>query len=329
MTIMILRCLPALLALTFLYTPVGAVASYPELTSVDGRKTIRALPLALEGEKIRFAQAGGKTFVAGLGKFSAKDQKNLRDWMDAMARCSHPALIQRVRQAEVLRVLFVGNSYSFQIPKVFENLARAEGRKIEVGQVTKGGWTLAKHAAAQATLDRIAQGRWDVVVLQEQSQIPAFADGQRSRQMDAAAKKLADAAREAKAIPVFFLTWGRRDGDLQNAKAFPNDSYAAMQKRLVAGYQKAASQAGGAHVVPVGEVWSVLRRAKQDDGLYAKDGSHPAKRGNYLGACVFYTAFYNETVGKRADEVEGSDEIRRTAAMAGLVTLPYPLRSNR
>ncbi len=323
---MIIRCL---LALTLLYTLVGAREAYPEFTAVDGRKTMRAMPVAVEGEKIRFKKEDGKTFVAQPGKFSGKDQKNLREWMAAMTRNPHAALVDRVQQAKTLNVLFVGNSYSFKIPKEFEKLARSEGRSIEVGQVTKGGWTLAKHAAARTTLDQIANGKWDVVVLQEQSQIPAFADGQRSKEMDAAAKKLADAAREAKAIPVFFQTWGRRDGDQKNAAAFPNDTYAAMQKRLIAGYKNAASQAGGAYVVPVGEVWSVLRQMKQDDGLYAKDGSHPAQRGNYLGACVFYNALYNEKIEKRADEIKGSDEIRDAASMAAMGTLPYPLRTNR
>lgn len=89
------------------------------------------------------------------------------------------------------------------------------------------------------------------------------------------------------------------------------------------------SRAVGAHVVPVGDVWLLLRQMKQDDGLCAKDGSHPAKRGNCLGARVFYSALCNETVGKRPGEIKGSDEIRDAATMAGLVTLPYPLRLNR
>jgi len=82
---------------------------------------------------------------------------------------AHQALVTRVKQAETLRVLFVGNSYSFKIPKQFGQLARAEGRKLEVAQVTKGGWTLAKHAASEDTLQQIAHGKWDIVVLQEQS----------------------------------------------------------------------------------------------------------------------------------------------------------------
>ena len=315
-----------LLVLCILCSPLLAKEAFPKLTSADGQKVMRAMPVAVEGEKIRFLKEGGESFLSSPEKFSAKDRKNLQEWVAAMANNPHAALVERVKKAKTLRVLFIGNSYSFQIPKVFEKLAKAEGKKVEVEQVTKGGWKLTKHASAKQTLDKISDGKWDVVVLQEQSQLPSFKEDQRSRQMDAGAKKLADAIRAADAIPVFFLTWGRKEGDKQNAAAFPNDTYSAMQKRLISGYKNAAVQAGGAYVVPVGEVWSMLRQMKKDEGLYSKDGSHPAMRGHYLGACVFYSALYNESVGKEAPDVKNSDDIRSAASAARLVSLPFPLR---
>jgi len=315
-----------LLVLCILCSPLLAKETFPQLTSADGQKIMRAKPVAVEGEKILFLKEGGKTFTSSPAKFSEKDRRNLQEWTTAMGNNPHAALVNRVKKAKTLRVLFVGNSYSFKIPKEFAKLAKSEGKGISVEQVTKGGWTLAKHAAAKETLDKISKGRWDVVVFQEQSMVPAFPEGQRSKQMDGPAKKLADAAREAKAIPVFFLTWGRKDGDKKNATAFPNDTYTAMQKRLIAGYKNAAAQAGGAYVVPVGEVWSMLRQMKKDEGLYSKDGSHPAKRGNYLGACVFYNALYNEEVKKVDGNVEGADDISSAATAARLVSLPFPLR---
>jgi len=230
---------------------------------------------------------------------------------------AHQALVTRVKQAETLRVLFVGNSYSFKIPKQFEQLARAEGQKLEVAQVTKGGWTLAKHAASKDTLNQIAHGKWDIVVLQEQSQIPSLPENQRVKMMDSAAKSLASAVRKAKAIPVFFLTWGRKDGDKKNAQHFPDDTYAAMQNRLRRGYHKAAKQADGAYIVPVGEVWLAVRAAGKDGMLYAKDGSHPGVGGNYLGACVFYCAFYDHAVTSATEgKVADAEELAQAACAA-------------
>ena len=228
------------------------------------------------------------------------------------------ALVSRVKQAKTLRVLFVGNSYSFNVPKQFEKIARAEGKKVVVAQVTRGGWTLAKQAASQKTLDRITKdpgGKWDVVVLQEQSQTPAFVEVQRKQVMDPAAKSLAAVIRKTGAIPVFFLTWGRKDGDKQNAKTYPNDTYEAMQKRLIRGYQNAAEAAGGVFVVPVGEVWSVVRKRHGETQLYAKDGSHPAEAGNYLAACVFYSVFYDALVSRPSSTIEGAAVLAKSAEL--------------
>lgn len=319
---MILRLL---LAYLLVLVPLHAWESYPELTSADGSQTMFAKPVAVVDGGILFERQGGEEFTASVDNFSESDRKNLGEWRVALEKDSHLALQRRVKQAETLRVLFVGNSYSFQIPKVFEKLAKTEGKRIEVSQMTKGGWTLEKHAASQETLGKISKGKWDVVVLQEQSMIPAFPEEQRNPQMNPPAKKLADAVRTAGAVPVFFLTWGRRDGDKQNAAVFPNDTYAAMQKRLFAGYRSAARQAGDAYVVPVGVVWAMLRLVKNDEGLYANDGSHPAPRGNYLAACVFFSAFYNETVEEPAREIEDAAGIADAATAAKRVELPYPL----
>lgn len=216
----------------------------------------------------------------------------------AVAERLEEKLVARVAEAKPARILFVGNSYSFQVPKKFEEVATREGRKVLVEQVTKGGWTLAKHAASDKTLEMIRSGKWDVVVLQEQSQIPAFPKGQRDEVMLPAAKTLVEEVRKAGAIPVFFVTWGRRDGDRKNAEMFPDDTMEAMQKRLTTGYREAAEAAGGVAMVPVGPTWVRAKAEDLADGLFSKDGSHPAADGVYLTACVFYATFYDAGVRK-------------------------------
>lgn len=207
-------------------------------------------------------------------------------------------LRKRVEESKPARVLFVGNSYSFKVPQAFAKLAKEEGREVVVEQVTKGGWTLAKHAKADATLARIRDGRWDVVVLQEQSQTPAFPKAQREKGMIPATKALVAEIRKAGAVPAMFVTWGRRDGDKQNAKIFPDDTMEAMQKRLNTGYAEAAAGAGGVALVPVGSTWLKAKKAGKLDGLFSKDGSHPAKSGVYLSACVFYVTFFDADIRK-------------------------------
>lgn len=305
--------------------PVFAKAPHT-FTSADGGKTLQATPIGVQGGKVHFRRLNGTTFSAKPSAFSAADAKQLEAWKAAMEKQQHVAVIRRMAQAKVPRVLFLGNSYSFHCPKVFEKIAQSEGEKITVEQVTKGGWTLAKHAASQETLDKIKNGKWDVVVLQEQSQVPSFPEGQRSAQMYPAAKTLADAIRKAGAIPVMFVTWGRRDGDKQNAAQFPNDTFTAMQKRLTEGYQNAAKHSGGIHLIPVGPAWAKVREASLPKKLYANDGSHPAKQGNYLAACVFYSSLYNAEV-KQPDKKmpDASKIIKQAISVAKYKPLPYPL----
>ncbi|MBT44185.1 MAG: hypothetical protein CL922_01845 [Deltaproteobacteria bacterium] len=207
---------------------------------------------------------------------------------------SQAALQARLRKTEEPRILFVGNSYSFKVPGALARLAKEAKRKVIVEGVTKGGWTLQKHAGSEETLARIRGGKWDVVVLQEQSQLPAFNREQRNRKMIPPAQALVAEIRKMGAVPVFFQTWGRRDGDHRNAEAFPKDTFEKMQHRLVIGYREAAAAAEGALVVPVGEAWA--REMKEGTGkrLFAKDGSHPSAAGVNFSAEVFKNFFFGE-----------------------------------
>ncbi len=207
---------------------------------------------------------------------------------------SQDALQARLRKTEEPRILFVGNSYSFKVPGALARLAKEAKRKVIVEGVTKGGWTLQKHAGSEETLARIRGGKWDVVVLQEQSQLPAFNREQRNRKMIPPAQALVAEIRKMGAVPVFFQTWGRRDGDHRNAEAFPKDTFEKMQHRLVIGYREAAAAAEGALVVPVGEAWA--REMKEGTGkrLFAKDGSHPSAAGVNFSAEVFKNFFFGE-----------------------------------
>ena len=204
------------------------------------------------------------------------------------------ALQARLRNVEEPRILFVGNSYSFKVPGALARVAKEVKRKVVVEGVTRGGWTLQKHAGSEETLARIRGGKWDVVVLQEQSQLPSFSREQRNRKMIPPARTPVTEIRKMGAIPVFFQTWGRRDGDHKNAEAFPKDTFEKMQHRLVIGYREAAAAAEGALVVPVGEAWAREMKGGTGKRLFAKDGSHPSAAGVNFSAEVFKNFFFGE-----------------------------------
>lgn len=201
----------------------------------------------------------------------------------APAISAGPELEQRVAATPELAVLFVGNSYSFALPATFKKLAAERGKKVRVGHSTYGGWTLAKHAANEATLNKIRSGHWDLVVIQEQSEIPAMPERRRAKEMSAPLRLLVAEVRQQGAIPLLYQTWGRRDGDIKRE----NDSFHAMNHRLRVGYQSAAKSVGGVRVVPVGDAWEREVLAGRGPGLFVDDGSHPSTRGSELTAAVF------------------------------------------
>jgi len=107
-----------------------------------------------------------------------------------------------------LSVLFIGNSYSFDLPQVFEGLSSATGKRVRVAQATSGGFTLQQHLTAGDARQKLGQGGWDVVVLQEQSQMPSLPEAQVRREMDPAVTQWKRRVIDAKAKPMLFGTWG-------------------------------------------------------------------------------------------------------------------------
>lgn len=197
-------------------------------------------------------------------------------------------LAARVAASPEPAVLFVGNSYSFGVPRAFAKAAALRGRKVRTGHATYGGWTLARHAANEATLNKIRSRRWDIVVIQEQSRIPAMGRGKRAALMFPPLRLLVEEARKQGAVPVLYQTWGRRGGDPDVRK----DDFHAMTRRLREGYQAAARDAGGLVVVPVGDVWEREWSAGRGGALFMEDGSHPTQAGNDLTGSAFADAFF-------------------------------------
>ncbi len=188
------------------------------------------------------------------------------------------------------RVLFIGNSYTYvnDLPTTFMNLARAGGHKTEVGMSAQGGWMLADHVKSSDTIAKINSEKWNFVVLQEQSEVPSI-QSSRTQVMYSAAHVLVDDARQAGAVPIFFITWAHRDG--LPASGMPN--YASMQAQINNGYLVTA-QALNSPVAPVGVAWQDVRDQYPQINLWQDDGSHPTPEGTYLAACVFYADIFRQ-----------------------------------
>ena len=176
--------------------------------------------------------------------------------------------------APALRVLFVGNSYTYfnNLPGMVQQLAASASspRQIEAHTVAYGGATLEVHWTRGEAPARIRSEQWDYVVLQEQSSRPVDDQELFFRY----ARLFDEAIRANGAKTVFFMTW-----------AYESDP--GMQAGLTGAYTSIGRELG-AQVVPVGSAWQQARSSSPDLGLFADDGSHPDPPGSYLAACVFY-----------------------------------------
>ncbi len=191
---------------------------------------------------------------------------------------------------------------------------------METGLVANPAESFVDHVGSRDTLRSLRAAKWNVVVLQEQSQIPA-SERLRETRMYPAARQLVDMVRSAGAQPMFFLTWARRYGLAAEGLV----DYASMQSAVDEGYLVIARDLRVA-VAPIGYAWSVTlseeRHADRHAGLWRLDGSHPAVRGTYLAACVFYAAIFRETPDGLPYRAGLSDEeAARLQAVASKVVL--------
>ena len=196
----------------------------------------------------------------------------------ALARSARPGL----------RVLFVGNSFTFRngLARMVHDLAVYDrgGPQLFAVEYAAPGWSF-EDAAKDDGLTRLLQDvRWNVVVLQEQSQLLSFAREEWQRETYPFARALQNEITRDGAHTLLFMTWGYKRGDQHN---WPGDSFAGMQRRLSEGYSALAAELR-ASVAPAGLAWAEALRQRPGLDLWESDGKHPNRHGSYLAACVFY-----------------------------------------
>ncbi len=191
-----------------------------------------------------------------------------------------------------LRVLFVGNSYTYfnDLPGLFRDVAKAGGVAVRVGSVATAAAKLADHLAKGRVARALEQESWDWVVLQEQSTLGTnrFHQGRAVihdlQAFEKSAAALIDLVHESGAQPAMLLTWARRQAPANQA---------VLNEAIV----RVASEAG-AVVVPAGPAWREALEAWAPLPLYQSDGAHPAPAGTYL---VAYTLL-RTLLGPASDE---------------------------
>lgn len=196
------------------------------------------------------------------------------------------------------KALFLGNSYTYynQMPQMVSDIAESMGEELVTASNTPGGYTFEGHTTNLTSLALIEEGNWDFVILQEQSQIPSFPVAQVANESLPYAEALNDLIETYNPCSetVFYMTWGRENGDAGNCEFWPPIcTYEGMDDLLAASYLTMADD-NEAIVSPVGRVWRWIRENYPDLNLYASDGSHPSAEGSYAAAVSFYTVMFRD-----------------------------------
>jgi hypothetical protein len=234
-------------------------------------------------------------------------------------------------QQQIKKVLFIGNSYTYvnDLPALLSNAAQSTGDSVIYDSNCIGGYTFQLHSTNATTLQKIAQGNFDFVVLQEQSQLPSFPISQVQSSVYPYAKTLDSLIKVANPCTetVFYMTWGRKNGDASNCPNWPPIcTYSGMDSLLRMRYEYMANT-NTALVSPVGAVWRYIRNNFPGIELYSADESHPSLAGSYAAACTFYSIVFRKdptaiTFASTLDSTDAAN-IRNAAKLVAYDSLGF------
>jgi hypothetical protein len=171
-------------------------------------------------------------------------------------------------------------------------LAKAgKQRPLRFDLETPGGVTLEKHWKDGKALAKIKSGKWDFVVLQDQSMAAIV----KRESMFDHAKKFDSEIKKQGAKTILYMTWAAQNKPEDQSTI--SKAYLELSKELKT------------EIAPVGNAWE---SALKNDGklvLHGTDKRHPNTTGSYLAACVFYATLYGNSpeglpgsIGKLTDE---------------------------
>lgn len=201
---------------------------------------------------------------------------------------------------DTLSVLFLGNSYTSvnNLPQLVQSLSGSAGKTLIIDSNMPGGATVSAHLNDATTISKIAQGNWDYVVIQEQSQVPTI-DYYRYNDMYPALIDLKGVVEQFNpcARLITYMTWGRRFGGQQ---CDPSNVYCSpvfvdfnhMQDSLTSAYME-ISDFLGVQCAPVGVTWqNILNDTTLV--LHSTDNSHPNIDGSYVAALTLFSAIWKQ-----------------------------------
>jgi len=176
-----------------------------------------------------------------------------------------------VQWSDGLRILFIGNSITLwrEVPSIVGALVDSAGIGADtIHSVAMGGWSLADHWAFGRAQRLIANGGWDVVVLQGYTGV----GGSRDSLLKYAELFSYEASQVGARTALFMRN--------------PRDSYREQVDEIAAAYTDVARQLN-AVLLPVALAWKEVWRRDPTFELYSDD-VHPNYAGSYLAGLVIF-----------------------------------------
>ncbi len=184
-------------------------------------------------------------------------------------------------QQKELKVLFVGNSYTYgyNLAHIVSIMSEATSTKLITRKSVIGGARLSEHWHGKRDLKTkalIAEGAFDVVVLQDFSMMGVDTPDSTLKYI----RLFAEYNKSYGAKTVLFNTWAR-------------ERVPQFQAQIDEMYIKAAEETGATRV-PVGPAWELAMDLRPTVDLFTSDGSHPNELGCLLTASVFVLVLTGE-----------------------------------
>ncbi len=192
-------------------------------------------------------------------------------------RTSVPA---HTADARIVRVLFVGNSYTGYgaIPRRIEEIVnlRVPARRLSADACLLGGANMKMHFEKRDDnpLVRISTGQYDWVMLQGGASL--FLPDRQGIFREYLPKFI-EACRAHGSVPILVCTWStaRTLDGIKTQIAFYEDARTNFNVALV----------------PLAEAWLRVLEEKPELGMYVDTTGHPSALGVYLNLCVYYAVF--------------------------------------
>ena len=187
-------------------------------------------------------------------------------------------------QQKELKVLFVGNSYTYgyNLAHIVSILSEETSTKLVTRKSTEGGASLREHwngGRGLQTKSLIAEGDFDVVILQDFSMSAIHTPDSLLKYV----KLFSEYNESFGAKTCLFNTWAR-------------ERVPQYQQEIDSMYLKATREYDAIRV-PVGPAWELAMDLRPSVDLFTSDGSHPNELGTLLTAAVFVRTITGELPG--------------------------------